>query len=91
MGPQRSLRGSGCPSLGAVVSWDWESEGLGGGLPGVEPAGAAGPAPRLPVLTYHSLFPLSVWQAQAVTLTVAQAFKVAFEFWQVSKEGEYVS
>uniref|UniRef100_A0A8C8ZRV0 Low density lipoprotein receptor adapter protein 1 n=1 Tax=Prolemur simus TaxID=1328070 RepID=A0A8C8ZRV0_PROSS len=26
--------------------------------------------------------------AQAVTLTVAQAFKVAFEFWQVSKEGE---
>ncbi|GAB5574706.1 low density lipoprotein receptor adapter protein 1 isoform X1 [Prionailurus iriomotensis] len=25
-------------------------------------------------------------QAQAVTLTVAQAFKVAFEFWQVSKE-----
>nr|XP_035970811.1 low density lipoprotein receptor adapter protein 1 isoform X1 [Halichoerus grypus] len=25
--------------------------------------------------------------AQAVTLTVAQAFKVAFEFWQVSKEG----
>lgn len=29
-----------------------------------------------------------VFQAQAVTLTVAQAFKVAFEFWQVSKEGE---
>uniref|UniRef100_A0A670Y9D0 Low density lipoprotein receptor adaptor protein 1 n=1 Tax=Pseudonaja textilis TaxID=8673 RepID=A0A670Y9D0_PSETE len=26
--------------------------------------------------------------AQAVTLTVAQAFKVAFEFWQASKEGE---
>nr|XP_033810348.1 low density lipoprotein receptor adapter protein 1 isoform X2 [Geotrypetes seraphini] len=25
--------------------------------------------------------------AQAVTLTVAQAFKVAFEFWQVAKEG----
>ncbi|KAL7980501.1 hypothetical protein Chor_001655, partial [Crotalus horridus] len=24
--------------------------------------------------------------AQAVTLTVAQAFKVAFEFWQASKE-----
>lgn len=29
-----------------------------------------------------------MFQAQAVTLTVAQAFKVAFEFWQVSKEGE---
>ncbi|MEE6484920.1 hypothetical protein FKM82_014102 [Ascaphus truei] len=26
--------------------------------------------------------------AQAVTLTVAQAFKVAFEFWQVSKDGK---
>uniref|UniRef100_A0A2I3HQQ7 Low density lipoprotein receptor adaptor protein 1 n=1 Tax=Nomascus leucogenys TaxID=61853 RepID=A0A2I3HQQ7_NOMLE len=32
--------------------------------------------------------PTSCFQAQAVTLTVAQAFKVAFEFWQVSKEGE---
>lgn len=32
--------------------------------------------------------PFPVFQAQAVTLTVAQAFKVAFEFWQVSKEGE---
>ncbi|XP_030887857.1 low density lipoprotein receptor adapter protein 1 [Leptonychotes weddellii] len=30
--------------------------------------------------------PFPVFQAQAVTLTVAQAFKVAFEFWQVSKE-----
>uniref|UniRef100_A0A8C0GB45 Low density lipoprotein receptor adaptor protein 1 n=1 Tax=Chelonoidis abingdonii TaxID=106734 RepID=A0A8C0GB45_CHEAB len=29
--------------------------------------------------------------AQAVTLTVAQAFKVAYEFWQASKEGECVS
>uniref|UniRef100_A0A803THZ5 Low density lipoprotein receptor adaptor protein 1 n=1 Tax=Anolis carolinensis TaxID=28377 RepID=A0A803THZ5_ANOCA len=29
--------------------------------------------------------------AQAVTLTVAQAFKVAFEFWQASKEGESVT
>lgn len=27
-------------------------------------------------------------QAQAVTLTVAQAFKIAFEFWQAAKEGE---
>ncbi|KAJ1176534.1 hypothetical protein NDU88_001812 [Pleurodeles waltl] len=26
--------------------------------------------------------------AQAVTITVAQAFKVAFEFWQVSREGK---
>lgn len=34
---------------------------------------------------------LPVFQAQAVTLTVAQAFKVAFEFWQVSKEGELCS
>lgn len=30
-------------------------------------------------------------QAQAVTLTVAQAFKVAFEFWQASKEGKSAS
>lgn len=34
-----------------------------------------------------SLSPLSS-QAQAVTLTVAQAFKIAFEFWQAAKEGE---
>lgn len=27
-------------------------------------------------------------QAQAVTLTVAQAFRVAFEFWQAAKEGK---
>lgn len=40
-------------------------------------------------LTLHpSPPPFPVFQAQAVTLTVAQAFKVAFEFWQVSKEGE---
>lgn len=30
--------------------------------------------------------PSSCRQAQAVTLTVAQAFRVAFEIWQVSKE-----
>uniref|UniRef100_A0A8C6ZNN6 Low density lipoprotein receptor adaptor protein 1 n=1 Tax=Nothoprocta perdicaria TaxID=30464 RepID=A0A8C6ZNN6_NOTPE len=29
--------------------------------------------------------------AQAVTLTVAQAFKIAFEFWQASKEGEAIA
>lgn len=29
----------------------------------------------------------SLQQAQAVTLTVAQAFRVAFEFWQAAKEG----
>lgn len=28
-------------------------------------------------------------QAQAVTLTVAQAFRVAFEFWQAAKEGKH--
>lgn len=28
-------------------------------------------------------------QAQAVTLTVAQAFRVAFEFWQAAKEGTH--
>lgn len=28
-----------------------------------------------------------VFQAQAVALTVAQAFTVAFELWQVAKEG----
>ncbi|RLV88917.1 hypothetical protein DV515_00015173 [Chloebia gouldiae] len=27
--------------------------------------------------------------AQAVTLTVAQAFRIAFEFWQAAKEGEF--
>ncbi|MEQ2167805.1 Low density lipoprotein receptor adapter protein 1 [Goodea atripinnis] len=27
--------------------------------------------------------------AQAVTLTVAQAFRVAFEFWQAAKEGTH--
>uniref|UniRef100_A0A8C9ER27 Low density lipoprotein receptor adaptor protein 1 n=1 Tax=Pavo cristatus TaxID=9049 RepID=A0A8C9ER27_PAVCR len=32
--------------------------------------------------------PLCLCPAQAVTLTVAQAFKIAFEFWQASKEGE---
>lgn len=37
--------------------------------------------------------PLTVYdpvcsQAQAVTLTVAQAFRVAFEFWQAAKEGK---
>ncbi|NXI52271.1 ARH protein, partial [Chloroceryle aenea] len=29
--------------------------------------------------------------AQAVTLTVAQAFKIAFEFWQAAKEGEAIA
>lgn len=38
------------------------------------------PAPFMPSL--------SALQAQAVTLTVAQAFKIAFEFWQAAKEGE---
>lgn len=34
------------------------------------------------------LFPLA--QAQAVALTVAQAFTVAFELWQEAKEGRKV-
>lgn len=29
-------------------------------------------------------------QAQAVALTVAQAFTIAFELWQVAKEGESI-
>lgn len=29
-------------------------------------------------------------QAQAVTLTVAQAFKVALDLWEVAQEGEFV-
>lgn len=29
-------------------------------------------------------------QAQAVALTVAQAFTVAFELWQVAKEGSHL-
>ena len=28
-------------------------------------------------------------QAQAVTLTVAQAFKVALDLWEVAQEGEF--
>lgn len=51
----------------------------------------------LPVVKVRFLFfgsaPLTVYdpvcsQAQAVTLTVAQAFRVAFEFWQAAKEGK---
>lgn len=32
------------------------------------------------------LFPL---QAQAVTLTVAQAFKIALDLWEIAQEGEF--
>lgn len=32
-----------------------------------------------------------VLQAQAVALTVAQAFTVAFELWQVAKEGRHLT
>lgn len=37
------------------------------------------------------MFSLKTWvlQAQAVALTVAQAFTVAFELWQVAKEGRH--
>lgn len=34
----------------------------------------------------HILFSL---QAQAVTLTVAQAFKVALDLWEIAQEGEF--
>jgi len=35
-----------------------------------------------------ALFPIPrLSQAQAVTLTVAQAFRLAFEFWQAAKGG----
>lgn len=34
-----------------------------------------------------SLSPLL--QAQAVTLTVAQAFKVALDLWEIAQEGEF--
>lgn len=42
-------------------------------------------------LQFFTLSPscLSLQQAQAVTLTVAQAFRVAFEFWQAAKEGTH--
>lgn len=43
---------------------------------------------HLPLILYHNLcLSASLQQAQAVTLTVAQAFRVAFEFWQAAKEG----
>lgn len=44
------------------------------------------------VLMHHNCvfisfsFPL---QAQAVTLTVAQAFKVALDLWEIAQEGEF--
>lgn len=48
-------------------------------------------------IVLSNVYIMSVWlshccpvvfpQAQAVTLTVAQAFRVAFEFWEVAKEG----
>lgn len=30
-------------------------------------------------------------QAQAVTLTVAQAFKVALDHWEMAQEGEFIT
>lgn len=36
----------------------------------------------------ESFFPFS-FQAQAVTLTVAQAFKVALDLWEIAQEGEF--
>lgn len=57
------------------------SQGSWPGVPSppVQTCSALADAAPLPI-------PTSCFQAQAVTLTVAQAFKVAFEFWQVSKE-----
>lgn len=74
----------------------WEMEELGLSLlPWAFQSLSRGGRPGPPVRTcfrWLILCPsppsLPVFQAQAVTLTVAQAFKVAFEFWQVSKEGE---
>lgn len=42
---------------------------------------------------FHSrgILPLFVSvQAQAVTLTVAQAFKVALDLWEIAQEGEFI-
>lgn len=43
-------------------------------------------------LTERLLPPLAVFgaQAQAVTLTVAQAFKVALDLWEIAQEGEFI-
>lgn len=39
---------------------------------------------------YYSLFAfLFPLQAQAVTLTVAQAFKIALDLWEIAQEGEF--
>lgn len=35
-------------------------------------------------------FPFFSLQAQAVTLTVAQAFKVALDLWELAQEGEFI-
>lgn len=44
------------------------------------------------VLTESFLPSLAVFpaQAQAVTLTVAQAFKVALDLWEIAQEGEFI-
>lgn len=38
---------------------------------------------------YFPVFFFSL-QAQAVTLTVAQAFKVALDLWELAQEGEFI-
>lgn len=40
-------------------------------------------------LSHYCVFPISCLQAQAVTLTVAQAFKVALDLWEIAQEGEF--
>lgn len=39
---------------------------------------------------FSFFFLLICVQAQAVTLTVAQAFKVALDLWEIAQEGESV-
>lgn len=43
------------------------------------------------IFNFCGILPLLVSvQAQAVTLTVAQAFKVALDLWEIAQEGEFV-
>lgn len=39
---------------------------------------------------HYFLYNSSLFQAQAVTLTVAQAFKVALDLWEDAQEGEFI-
>lgn len=87
----RLLRGPGRDQASACAHQAFHSLGLSQGGPGLEPRPPVETCCYLPGTVHTPPTPLPVFQAQAVTLTVAQAFKVAFEFWQVSKEGESCS